>query len=30
MVDGQPSLQQVLERGDEWTAKKGLFDPNVR
>lgn len=30
MVDGQPSLQQVLERVDEWMAKEGLLDPNVK
>uniref|UniRef100_A0A8C6JFI0 Uncharacterized protein n=2 Tax=Melopsittacus undulatus TaxID=13146 RepID=A0A8C6JFI0_MELUD len=30
MVDGQPSLQQVLERVDEWMAKEGLLDPSVK
>ncbi|XP_021090799.1 ERI1 exoribonuclease 3 isoform X5 [Mesocricetus auratus] len=30
MVDGQPRLQQVLERVDEWMAKEGLLDPNVK
>uniref|UniRef100_U3FCR5 ERI1 exoribonuclease 3 n=1 Tax=Micrurus fulvius TaxID=8637 RepID=U3FCR5_MICFL len=30
MVDGQPSLQQVLERVDEWMAKEGLLDPTVK
>ena len=30
MVGGQPSLQQVLERVDEWMAKEGLLDPNVK
>ncbi|XP_063153871.1 ERI1 exoribonuclease 3 [Candoia aspera] len=30
MVDGQPNLQQVLERVDEWMAKEGLLDPMVK
>ena len=30
MVGGQPSLQQVLERVDEWMAKEGLLDPKVK
>uniref|UniRef100_A0A8C3FB69 ERI1 exoribonuclease family member 3 n=1 Tax=Chrysemys picta bellii TaxID=8478 RepID=A0A8C3FB69_CHRPI len=30
MVDGQPNLQQVLERVDEWMAKEGLLDPSVK
>ncbi|KAB0359240.1 hypothetical protein FD754_003396 [Muntiacus muntjak] len=30
MVDGQPSLQQVLERVNEWMAKEGLLDPNMK
>ncbi|KAB0377614.1 hypothetical protein FD755_012058 [Muntiacus reevesi] len=30
MVDGQPSLQQVLERVNEWMAKEGLLDPNIK
>ncbi|XP_053549368.1 ERI1 exoribonuclease 3 isoform X1 [Bombina bombina] len=30
MVDGQPTLSQVLERVDEWMAKEGLLDPSVK
>ncbi|KAF7253392.1 ERI1 exoribonuclease 3 [Varanus komodoensis] len=30
MVDGQPSLQQVLVRVEEWMAKEGLLDPSVK
>ncbi|XP_054547440.1 ERI1 exoribonuclease 3 isoform X2 [Talpa occidentalis] len=30
MVDGQPRLQQVLEKVHEWMAKEGLLDPNVK
>ena len=30
MVGGQPSLQQVLERVNEWMAKEGLLDPNIK
>ncbi|XP_078527850.1 ERI1 exoribonuclease 3 isoform X3 [Lissotriton helveticus] len=30
MVDGQPTLNQVLERVDEWMGKEGLLDPSVK
>ncbi|MEE6495306.1 hypothetical protein FKM82_002005 [Ascaphus truei] len=30
MVDGQPTLSQVMERVDEWMAKEGLLDPSVK
>lgn len=30
MVDGQPALNQVLERVDEWMGKEGLLDPSVK
>ncbi|XP_067846224.1 ERI1 exoribonuclease 3-like [Heptranchias perlo] len=29
MMDGKPTLQQVLQMVDDWMKKEGLLDPNV-